>query len=1127
MKNPFIFKQVRLGVMTALMMGMFSISMTASALPTGGLSDTATFKTNGNTMDITSQAAGNLITWQDFSIASGQTVNFNGSYDYLNVVLGNNQSVIEGAINGASANVYLVNPNGILFGDGASVNVGSLHLSTADISGNLADYTTAMNALNGTTTFKGDVVNRGTFTAAQEITVEGNNITFKNVDKVTAGTTLKVTATNTDAFHVGRTNDNTLTLVTGSTSPTYYTLISTKEELQNIALNGNYMLANDIVLEPPSDTDTGFNFTPIGGTSQSDYSARFNGKFDGLNYSIENLYINVKGVPNTGNGNPHVGIGLFNSIGASGVVENLVLKSGKVTADSQTPYDGTGRGEHGSFAGQNHGTLRNVVNEGVIINGIDTHHSGGIVGRNTGTVDRTINWATVTSNHSEDTAGIVGQNSSEGSRQGQIKNSVNRGDITVTKGNVGGIVGGDGGATTDNVTNYGTITGNNHYDGMMVGGIAGNVGNLSNAYNKGKVVGVNAQYVGGIAGLVGGKQTNIYNNGDIESTGAMHVGGIAGWSNWTIDLTKAYNTGQMTINSPQTESNVGGILGYNSGKIDQVYNELHITSDAKNVGGIVGYNKAGCTITNVYNTGAITGKDNVGGIAGYNEGTIARVYNTGAITSTNNSANVGGIVGTGSSNVTNAFYTQGGGTVGTLKTEAEIKQASTFTGFAIDTEGKDTPSTWRIYEGHTAPLLTTFLTPLDLSYTTDNVTVTYDGQPHSVAPNLANIDSEKIFGVTLPSHTNVGTYDYENLHNLLYSNQQGYNIKVNANGKAQLVIEKRPVSLGNFETVTKTYDGTDNITSAITTPSLYGIVSDDVNDVTAAITGTYADKNVGTDKNVTYTLTWSGNKAGNYALATTGTGKGTVTQAPLTFTVNDYSKEYDGETTAPGASYAVTNGVIFNGDSASGGTFYFDDAEIGTGKTLHLKDVTVTDGNNADNYAITYISSTNSTITQPAPTPTPEPTPAPTPAAESTPVQVIEKRLAEKGTNGQQLQEAIATATAQTTNSVSATNKEKADDNRASLRPIINNAQGVNSTWNTEGLLTLKNNGINPPKSMSTAEVARRESSTSGIVAPQAANNNVDPQPESSANEPKAANSDTAGTQDNGSSEENNTEDKK
>lgn len=121
-------------------------------------------------------------------------------------------------------------------------------------------------------------------------------------------------------------------------------------------------------------------------------------------------------------------------------------------------------------------------------------------------------------------------------------------------------------------------------------------------------------------------------------------------------------------------------------------------------------------------------------------------------------------------------------------------------------------------------------------------------------------------------------------------------------------------------------------------------------------------------------------------------------------------------------------------------------------------------------------------------------------------MQVIEKRLAERGTSGQQLQEAIATATAQTTNSVIATNKEKADDNRASLRPIINNAQGVNSTWNTEGLLTYKNNGINPPKSMSTAEVARRESST---------------------NEPKAANSDTAGTQDNGSSEENNTEDKK
>ncbi len=188
-------RRARLGILATIMAGAFSIMPAAQAMPTGGASETATITTAGNTMDIASSVTNNLLTWQDFSIAKGETVNFGGSNTYLNVVTGSSVSEIYGAITGNAANVYLINPNGILFGDGASVDVGSLHLSTADITGSLTNFDTAKNALTGADSFSGDIVNKGTLKAAQEITVDGNNITFKNTADVSAES-VKLTAKN-------------------------------------------------------------------------------------------------------------------------------------------------------------------------------------------------------------------------------------------------------------------------------------------------------------------------------------------------------------------------------------------------------------------------------------------------------------------------------------------------------------------------------------------------------------------------------------------------------------------------------------------------------------------------------------------------------------------------------------------------------------------------------------------------------------------------------------------------------------------------------------------------------------------------------------------------------------------
>ena len=276
------------------MAGAFSIMPAAQAMPTGGASGTATITTAGNTMDIASSVTNNLLTWQDFSVGAGETVNFQGANTYLNVVTGANQSQIFGAINGSEANVFLVNPNGILIGDGAQVDVGSLHLSTADIKGSLANFDTAKAALDGVATFSGDIVNKGTLKAAQEITVDGNNITFKNTADVTSPQVKLTSAGSAGSgeIHIGSADGATPDYTMNGTKY-MYKLVSTAEDLQNINndLSGNYMLAGDITLTAPNNTETGSNFTPIaGGTYHA--NPNFEGRFDGLNYSINNLYIN-------------------------------------------------------------------------------------------------------------------------------------------------------------------------------------------------------------------------------------------------------------------------------------------------------------------------------------------------------------------------------------------------------------------------------------------------------------------------------------------------------------------------------------------------------------------------------------------------------------------------------------------------------------------------------------------------------------------------------------------------------------------------------------------------------------------------------------------------------------------
>jgi filamentous hemagglutinin family protein len=109
-------------------------------LPTGPQTQggSATYTTNSPTNTLTvNQFSQNLITnWNTFNIGSSATVNFaqpNASAIALNRVTGDtNTSQIMGTLT-ANGIVFLVNPNGVIFGKGSTVNAAGFLATTHDI----------------------------------------------------------------------------------------------------------------------------------------------------------------------------------------------------------------------------------------------------------------------------------------------------------------------------------------------------------------------------------------------------------------------------------------------------------------------------------------------------------------------------------------------------------------------------------------------------------------------------------------------------------------------------------------------------------------------------------------------------------------------------------------------------------------------------------------------------------------------------------------------------------------------------------------------------------------------------------------------------------------------------------
>lgn len=120
--------------LSGLLLGIASLLHANPESPTVVSGDVSFNQPDAYTLEVSSSSSRSIVDWETFSISANQTTSFNlpsSSSAILNRVTSSSVSNILGTLQ-SNGQVYLINPNGILFGPDSIVDTGSFLASTLD-----------------------------------------------------------------------------------------------------------------------------------------------------------------------------------------------------------------------------------------------------------------------------------------------------------------------------------------------------------------------------------------------------------------------------------------------------------------------------------------------------------------------------------------------------------------------------------------------------------------------------------------------------------------------------------------------------------------------------------------------------------------------------------------------------------------------------------------------------------------------------------------------------------------------------------------------------------------------------------------------------------------------------------
>ncbi|NTW51445.1 MAG: filamentous hemagglutinin N-terminal domain-containing protein [Chlorobiaceae bacterium] len=656
-----------------------SFAIDSGALPTEGkiTSGIGTIVTNGTQMTVTQKSAKMIASWSSFNIGESASVHFqqqDAASIALNRIGDQNASKILGNLS-STGTVFLINPNGIIFGKTAKVDVGSLVASTLNLSDN--DF------LNGRYPFSdggnaGNILNKGEIKAGPGGVVALIAPKVKNKGSITAdnGSVAMLAGSQVLVDFNGdglirytidqgtvdalvenkgliRADGGLVVMSAEAADALSWAVVRNKGEIRAQTLEdrgGRILLLSD--MEHGS--------TVVDG--RLDATAPKGGDGGFVETSGANVKIGAAAVVDTRSTLGKTGNWLIDPrdyiIAASGGdasgsdLGNWLIGS-NITISTATMGHSGGNGDifvndNVQWSGANSLTLNAERN--ISINSTIGSTSGGgalvlradLNGTSTGTV-------TVNSGGSINSSGVVSiyYNPSDYTNPTAYANS-GTGTLTayMLVNDIGpeSPVSGSRGlqAVNQNLSgNYalgkdidatGTSSWNSGAGFMPIGddvnqftgifdGLGHKITGLTINRSDTNYIGLFG-YTGGAAricnvGLDGGNFSGGLSNSYIGSLVGENVGGT---------ISNCYSTASVTGN--QNDSNVGGLVGSNDFDPDDIT--------------IVG------TITNSYSTGQVTGRGiniSVGGLASYNSGTISHCYSSGQVASSGEYNYIGGLVG--------------------------------------------------------------------------------------------------------------------------------------------------------------------------------------------------------------------------------------------------------------------------------------------------------------------------------------------------------------------------------------------------------------------------------------------------------------------------------------------------
>ena len=223
-------KLIAAALALAAIVGEIPAALAANVIPILPVLST-TIKGSGNAvvtsgaggMTITQSTQNALLNWNSFNVGESNFVNFvqpNASSVTVNNILGNNPSNILGYVH-ANGSIFLINPNGIVFGPHAQVNVGGLVASALALEGSGGSY-----KFSGS----GSIDNQGKISSGSYVVLLGSSVTNEGMVTAPLGTII-----------LGAGNQATMNL--GSSTGNVSLKID-KSTLKNLVANGGVIIAD-------------------------------------------------------------------------------------------------------------------------------------------------------------------------------------------------------------------------------------------------------------------------------------------------------------------------------------------------------------------------------------------------------------------------------------------------------------------------------------------------------------------------------------------------------------------------------------------------------------------------------------------------------------------------------------------------------------------------------------------------------------------------------------------------------------------------------------------------------------------------------------------------------------------